>query len=170
MPRSRRRAIWETENGPDRDDEVNRLRGGANYGWPEVTGDDGPGGFEDPVAVFGRTVALTGCVWIGGTLVVGSFNDDVVRTIDPATGEAATVATFDAGVTDLQLGPDGLLYVATARSIWRLDLSATEPGPSAPPDGARPDRGWLAIGAAILLALALVWRVRAGRGLRSSDA
>ena len=30
--------LWETENGPDVDDEVNRIERGGNYGWPLVTG------------------------------------------------------------------------------------------------------------------------------------
>ena len=33
--------LWETENGPDVDDEVNLIRAGANYGWPMVTGKAG---------------------------------------------------------------------------------------------------------------------------------
>ena len=30
--------VWETENGPTSDDEVNLLRPGGNYGWPDVIG------------------------------------------------------------------------------------------------------------------------------------
>ncbi|MGZ4132710.1 MAG: PQQ-dependent sugar dehydrogenase, partial [Actinomycetota bacterium] len=77
--------IWETENGPDVNDEVNRLVAGADYGWPIVTGDSG-GRFQDPVAVFHDTVALTGCAWWRGGLYVGSYNDGLVRRIDTATG------------------------------------------------------------------------------------
>lgn len=30
--------IWETEHGPDSDDEMNRILRGRNYGWPDVNG------------------------------------------------------------------------------------------------------------------------------------
>src|SRR4051812_38328167 len=34
-------SLWETENGPDSWDEVNRIRAGENHGWPDQLG---PGG------------------------------------------------------------------------------------------------------------------------------
>jgi quinoprotein glucose dehydrogenase len=162
--------IWETENGPDRDDEVNRLEEGANYGWPLVTGSDGDGQLVDPVAVFPDTVALTGCAWRDGVLYVGSYNDGAVRTVDPGDGSVRTLGTFPGGVTDLQTGPDGDLYVASAGAIWRLGGGDHDaPGPvDAPPLGPEPGAGraWIAIGAALVLAIGLAWRVVGGRRLR----
>jgi glucose/arabinose dehydrogenase len=112
--------ILETENGPDVDDEVNVLRAGANYGWPAVTGVGHDARFVDPVVVFPRTVALTGCAAWNGGLYVGSFNDGLVRAIDPGTGSAEIAARLSSGVTDLAVGPDGRLYVATADGISTL--------------------------------------------------
>lgn len=153
--------IWETENGPDRDDEVNRLQPGANHGWPTVTGADGDGRYVDPVAVFPRPVALTGCAWWDGDLFVGSYIDGAIRRIDPVTGERFQVGAFGDGVTDLQVGPDGALYVATSSAIWRLRPGEAPPTMPAPADGR--DRGWIAIAAAVVIAAALVVRWRAGR-------
>ncbi|MEX0983588.1 MAG: PQQ-dependent sugar dehydrogenase [Actinomycetota bacterium] len=161
--------IWETENGPDRDDEVNRLEAGANYGWPVLTGAGGDGRYADPVSVFPRTVALTGCAWLAGTLYIGSFTDGGIRSLDPVTGSTDDVARFDAGVTDLQAGPDGRLYVATAEQIWRF-TPGDDPAPGMVNGSLRPpdrDRGWIAVVAAAVLVLGLLWRVRAGRRLRS---
>ncbi len=68
--------MWSVEHGPDRDDEVNRLVGGGNYGWDPV-----PGYNESvPMTEFslpGRqrgarwssgypTVATSGAVWVRG--------------------------------------------------------------------------------------------------------
>jgi glucose/arabinose dehydrogenase len=165
--------IWETENGPDRDDEVNRLEAGGNYGWPVVLGPDGDGRFVDPVAVLPDPVALTGCAWWDGSLYVGSYNDGRVRRVDVGSGDMAVFARFGAGVTDLQVGPDGWLYVATANAIWRIapGTEATD-GPGEEIDEATsiPARTWVALGAAVVLAVALVVRIAAGRRLRRAAA
>lgn len=158
--------IWETENGPDKNDEVNRLVAGADYGWPLVTGDSG-GRFRDPVAVFHDTVALTGCAWWRGHLFVGSYNDGLVRRIDTTTGEATPVARFPSGVIDLEVGPDGDLYVAAADGIYRLDPAASTASiaPSATGNGASA-RTWIAVLAVVALAFGLGLRAWGGRQLR----
>ena len=166
--------IWETENGPGSDDEVNRLEAGGNYGWPVLTGSDGDGQYVDPVTVFEDTIAITGCAWLGGVLYVGSYNDGAVRIVDPADGEVRGFGTFGAGVTDLQAGPDGALYVATADAIWRLGRAGdAAPGMPAEPPPLPPEPGdarrWIAIAAAAALAVGLGWRLLAGRRLRASS-
>jgi glucose/arabinose dehydrogenase len=49
-------AIWETENGPADDDEINILKPGANYGWPLVGfGRDYSGDFIGGVGAIGES-------------------------------------------------------------------------------------------------------------------
>ena len=178
-------ALWETENGPDVNDEVNLIEPGANYGWPIVTGRAGDERFIDPTAVFERPIALTGCAVVGSDLWFGSFDGRLWRMQARARGggKPAEVATFPAGVTDVVLGPDGLLYVATVDAIWTVDPdrdatttspAPTEPAaPSASPQGPaiEPREGaawqpWVAATAIVVLAGALVARFVAGRRLR----
>lgn len=172
--------LWATENGPDVDDEVNRLDAGANYGWPEVTGDSG-GRFADPVVVFPDTVALTGCAWWQGALLVGSWNDGRIRRIDTTRGTATELFGFPTGVTDVLVGPDDALYVATADAIWRIGAAPpVNPTPAPTPASVGPDpmpsprddgserTGWIALVAAVILAGGLVARFAAGRTLRSA--
>jgi quinoprotein glucose dehydrogenase len=163
---------WITENGPDRDDEVNRLEAGGNYGWPEALGDEGDEPFIRPIAVWEDPVAVTGCAWWEGDLFAGAHNDGRVYRVDPASGETQIFARFGAGVTDLQVGPDGWLYVSTDDAIWRLAPGARPAdGPGEPIDDAGiPARTWVAVGAALVLAVALVVRVIAGRRLRDDGA
>jgi len=47
--------MWSTEFGPDRDDELNLVRRGGNYGWPEVTGAADDGRFTPAVHVWPST-------------------------------------------------------------------------------------------------------------------
>lgn len=173
--------LWETENGPDRDDEVNLVEAGGNYGWPAATGRAGDDRFIDPVAVFREPIALTGCAVVGDALWFGSFDGRLWRM--PTTGGSPEeVASFPTGVTDLSFGDDGRLYVATADSIWTIDLraeqSASPPAPT-PGDAAEtsprpatqdPDdaagRRWIAAAAIAVLVGALGVRFVAGRRSR----
>jgi glucose/arabinose dehydrogenase len=181
--------LWETENGPDVDDEVNVLRAGRNYGWPEVTGDSG-GRFEDPVAIFPSPEALTGCaVWRGDLWFGAAITGVVYRMPVDRRGVAPELAeAFDAPVIDVVVGPDEGLYVATSSAI--VHLAGDEPAPTrsaSPTDAAgptqeptdappvvMPERGGsddgasaaVPVVAAVILAAALWVRLRAGRALR----
>lgn len=156
--------LWETENGPDRDDELNLIERGGNYGWPEVTGRAGDDAFVDPIAVFPDTVALTGCAVVDGTVYAGSFNDGTLYRLpaaDRSSGPMQAFAAFGGGITDVAAGPDGWLYVATSDAIWTLSPF----GPSSPPDDGHA-RSWIAVAAAAVLAAGLGLRLAAGRRLR----
>ena len=158
--------LWATENGPDRDDEVNLVEEGGNYGWPVVTGLAGDQRFVDPVAVFREPVAVTGCAVLDGAVWFGSFDGRVWRL--HASTSPVEVARFASGVTDVALGPDGLLYIATADAISTIDpstLRAPEAGDGAASTRGR-WRGWVAAAAGVVLAGALVVRFLAGRRLR----
>ena len=178
--------LWETENGPDRDDELNLIGRGGNYGWPDVTGRSGDDRFVDPVAVFPDTVAVTGCAIVGGTVYAGAFKDGVLYALptrDRASGSMRSFVSFGGGITDLATGPDGRLYVATSDAIWTVEpigsgtavgptSAAGAPatgGPAAPAgdDGAGGGRPWIAAIAAVVLAIGLGLRFAAGRRLRA---
>ena len=158
--------LWATENGPDRDDEVNLIEEGGNYGWPVVTGRADDQRFVDPVAVFGEPVAVTGCAVLDGAVWLGSFDGRVWRLRVPA--RPFEVARFASGVTDVALGPDGLLYVATTDAIATIDPSTLDT-PATGDDAASTGdgwRGWATAAGGVALAGALVVRFLAGRRLR----
>jgi glucose/arabinose dehydrogenase len=80
--------LWETENGPEGGDEVNIIRAGMNYGWPEVTFGraykfDADGkrsglpppsvqprsaapGMQEPVSVYRPSIAISGMTFYTG--------------------------------------------------------------------------------------------------------
>lgn len=164
--------VWETENGPTSDDEVNRIESGANYGWPDQLGPGGLSlGFVDPVLDYPEEIVPTGCAVWEGTLYFGAW-DGIVRSLrlppaDPARDEA--IADLGKGITDLAVGPDGALYVATVDTIYRMGAPPTGSIPTpgaAPSDDGGHSTPWIALGF-VALAIVGLGAARLARGRRS---
>ena len=47
--------LWETENGPGDNDEINRIVAGGNYGWPTVGGIANNPNFRNPILAYAPT-------------------------------------------------------------------------------------------------------------------
>lgn len=144
-------ALWETENGPSAHDEVNLVVPGANYGWPEVMGPAGDERFVDPAIDFPEIVVPTGCAFyphahLGrgseGALFFGDFNGTLhrarIRGGRTAVRRHAPYLEGLGGITDVAVGPDERLYVATSDRILRLPARISEPAPTTPAPGPSP--------------------------------
>ena len=70
--------LWATELGPDRDDEVNLIQPGANYGWPQVTGAPHREGLVDASYVWASTAdaSPSGMSIIGDTAYVAALRGE----------------------------------------------------------------------------------------------
>ncbi len=118
--------MFVTENGPECDDEINRIEPGGNYGWrPESSCGDPHDGFEPPLWRFPDTIALTGIAFHQGDMFVCAWNNFGFLRVEGSDGtfrELTGVETWD-GVscqTDVTPGPDGALYVSNRESIRRV--------------------------------------------------
>lgn len=133
--------IWASEHGARGGDELNLLKSGTNYGWPEVTFSIeywGPkisdethrDGMADPTHVWTPCIAPSGLLFYTGDripawkgkLLAGGL---VLQQIRVLTLEGTTVAedrTLDIGsrVRDVRQGPDGFVYVLTDEKNGRL--------------------------------------------------
>ena len=127
---------YSVEHGPDRDDEVNRLVPGGNYGWNPVPGyneavpmtdlDEYPAAVPAVWSSGAPTIAPSGATFVRGTqwkgwdraLVMAVLKGQQVRVLRLAPG-GATVDQEYTAVTDrgrLRVavqGPDGRLYLVT---------------------------------------------------------
>jgi aldose sugar dehydrogenase len=118
--------LWETENGPDRDDEVNRIVAGGNYGWPDQLGRGGGPEFVDPELVYPDPVVPTGCSVSpdGTSLFFGDFGGVVHRAeLAPPGYERVSrdeeFATVPGGIVDVAVAPDRSVWLATPDTLWR---------------------------------------------------
>ena len=125
--------VWEQEHG----DEVNRLRPGANYGWPYV-GVGGQGGGEpignpppgvrltEPEVALNPAPGTHGLMfytgdrfpeWQGDLFVSGTRTQSSLRIDFDDEGPAGTreflFTDWGQRVRDVRQGPDGLIYLTT---------------------------------------------------------
>lgn len=140
------RSIWLHEHGPRGGDELNKLKPGANFGWPAITyGIDYSGaiisdkthapGMEQPVIHWTPSIAPSGMAFYEGdkfpawkgSLFIGALAKRHLRRLtmkgDKVLGEELLLEGM-ARFRDVRQSLDGHLYVLTDKSdgqLLRLD-------------------------------------------------
>lgn len=150
--------LWDTENGPDRYDEINRAERGMNSGWIAIQGPDSrdaqnapndlnmlPGAvYRDPVLSFAGPIGITSIQFLHGSSWGSTYNDAVLigendnqrlrlfrlnaardgfalsglladQVLDPGDPLFVFGNGFNV-TTDIQIGLDGAVYIATLGS------------------------------------------------------
>lgn len=123
--------MWASELGQNTRDELNRIRPGRNYGWPEVEGGDGDGPYTDPLVTWstdecspsGIAVAR-GRAWVGALRGRSLWS---VRLSGPKAGRKVRHFEGDYGrIRTVQKAPDGSLWITTSNRDGRGDPSAND--------------------------------------------
>ena len=136
-------ALWETENGPECNDEVNLIAAGDNYGWgpnetctgtsPANTNQDGPNPVL-PKMFYGNTIGITGIAFCdgcglghrseGAAFTGAVTNGDVTRVLFNGARDAIAghSVVYDHGGSTLsfEVGPGGRIYFSDFGGIYRL--------------------------------------------------
>ena len=135
--------IWVHEHGPQGGDEINRLVGGANYGWPVVTfgrsyaglpiGEgSAKAGMTPPLHHWTPSIAPSGMAFYDGdafprwrgNLFVGSLKFRyLARLVLDGTrvvSEERLIERDFGRVRDVRQGPDGLIYILTDEDDGQL--------------------------------------------------
>jgi glucose/arabinose dehydrogenase len=136
-------ALWETENGPECNDEINRIVAGDNYGWgpnetcsgssPGNTNQDGPSPVL-PELFYEDTIGITGIAFCDGcglghrsegAAFTGAVNNgDVTRILFNAQRNAiashSVVYHHDGSTLSYEVGPGGRIYFSDFDGINRL--------------------------------------------------
>lgn len=146
IKRPGRSELWSVEHGPQRDDEVNLVWSGRNYGWSPTPGYNESRPMTDrrryPAAVAAKwrsgapTVATSGGAFLSGSrwgswngrLAVAMLKGQGIRLFTVTSGNritgAQTVLRGYGRIRSVQPGPDGALYFTTSNgsndAIYRV--------------------------------------------------
>jgi glucose/arabinose dehydrogenase len=120
----RRGRLWASEFGQNALDEVNLIRRGRNYGWPEVEGRGGGGRFTDPLVTWSTAEASpSGAAIIGSTLYVAALRGECVWRIPLDGASAGRPSRILAGrygrIRTVAAAPDGTLWVSSSNGDGR---------------------------------------------------
>jgi aldose sugar dehydrogenase len=136
--------LWETENGPECNDELNRIVKGGNFAWgpnencngqsPQDTNNSGPSPRHLPLRWYTPTIAPTGIVFchqcgLGsgseGRMFFGAYNTHEIRRLTLTSNRLGIVSqsvvfTNTSGILSMEHGPHGALYFSDGSGIFRL--------------------------------------------------
>ncbi|MBL8160429.1 MAG: PQQ-dependent sugar dehydrogenase [Anaerolineae bacterium] len=133
--------LYGTENGPDCDDEINRIVMGGNYGWTQDVKCDDPIGIRQagglpPLISWTPTVAPTGimfytgeafpgwqgqlfyCTWKENELRRARLNED--HTAFDGEPKLVSAPYGQHCQIELAQGPDGFIYITNIFGMYRL--------------------------------------------------
>jgi glucose/arabinose dehydrogenase len=125
--------LWETEHGPLGGDELNLIKAGENYGWPEISyGKHYNGqilteythkeGMLQPILYWKPSIAVCGLDFYSGNkfpkwnnrLLVGALKYEEVRLLqieDQRVVHEQVIVKNMGRVRDVETSPDGTIYI-----------------------------------------------------------
>jgi len=131
--------LWESEMGPRGGDEINLIKPGKNYGWPEATfgkeywgpsiGVPSKDGMEAPIAYWVPSISPSGIAFYSGSaiphwknnLFIGTLSGTHLRrlVLDGSKVKEQEILLKDLGerIRAVRTGPDGYLYFSTDSGI-----------------------------------------------------
>ena len=149
---------WLNEHGARGGDEVNVVRPGVNYGWPVITyGIDYSGapigegthkeGMAQPIHYWVPSIAPSGMAFYDGEafpewrgdLFVGALKAELLVRLEldgeRVVAEERLLEARSGRIRDVEVGPDGYLYLLTDESdggLYRLEPAARRPSRAEP--------------------------------------
>jgi glucose/arabinose dehydrogenase len=117
--------LYITENGTNRDDEINLIQKGKNYGWPIVLGINNDKRFENPIKTYTPNIAPTNATFYKDWLLFGTWNTGEIialRIRNKKVIDEKVIYRHKNGITDVKFFPDGYLYFVSKDGIYRAGV------------------------------------------------
>ncbi|MFF4988782.1 PQQ-dependent sugar dehydrogenase [Streptosporangium saharense] len=119
-----RGTMYASEFGQDTWDELNVIKAGANYGWPEVEGIANRRGFTDPVQQWRPAEASpSGIAITKGSIYIANLRGQMLRQVplDRLSTSTERLVREYGRLRDAVVAPDGSLWVLTNNTDGRGD-------------------------------------------------
>ncbi|WP_181347647.1 sorbosone dehydrogenase family protein [Thalassobacillus sp. CUG 92003] len=105
--------LYASEHGSTNHDEVNQIKAGANYGWPEIEGDEEAADMETPLYQTGNdTWAPSGMTSQNNTLYVAALRGEAIYQLPLDDSEPERIVEDYGRIRDVEW-IDGALYFIT---------------------------------------------------------
>lgn len=121
--------LYISEEGPDKNDEINIIEKGGNYGWPMVTGIVNNPNYIDPIKTYTPTITPTQNVFVGKDLYFSSFNEGTVHKLtlggdsyNQVLGDEIVFKSKPFGLVGAFYGPDKYFYATSSNQILKFSL------------------------------------------------
>jgi glucose/arabinose dehydrogenase len=115
-------AMYASEFGQNTWDELNQIKAGANYGWPDVEGKAGNSKYTDPLQQWPTSDASpSGIAVSGANIYIANLRGERLRKVPlAATGTSSEFYVREYGrLRDVVVAPDGRLYLLTNNTDGR---------------------------------------------------
>lgn len=116
--------LYITENGTHRDDEINIIEKGKNYGWPTVLGYSNDKRFVNPIKTYTPNIAPTNATFYKDWFIFGAWNTGQIIALkikERAVIKEKVLYKHDSGITDVKF-KDGYLYLLSKNGIYRAKI------------------------------------------------
>jgi len=118
-------SLYVTETGPSKNDEINLIIKGKNYGWPEQQC-SGDGDFVNAIMCYDPEIEPGGIVFYSGDklefkndMIMASMKPEKLDRLKITDGEVEYQKSILSGlgrIRDVNEGPDGYLYLITSNT------------------------------------------------------
>ena len=117
--------MYATEAGPSKNDEINLIRAGTNYGWPDVQCFSDNENFENPLKCFDPGIEPGGIIFYSGDklelenqMVLASQKSTILFKvqIDENDIDLDTIMSGIGRIRDVAQSDDGYIYIITSNT------------------------------------------------------
>ncbi len=119
--------LWATEFGDKEADELNLIRRGGNYGWPDVEGRSSDNHFVNPKATWSPTSSCSpaGLAITRSTAFIGALQGKCLFSVPLDGTDAGRPKAHFSGdygrIRNVTVAPDGALWMTTSNTDGRVD-------------------------------------------------
>ncbi len=117
--------LYETEEGPTKNDEINLIQGGQNYGWPQQECSDSKKS-QTNLVCYNISLEPSGIVYyksgkldLKNSLVMATLRGNILSQLSIQSSNVTSQRIILDGIgriRDVGLGPDGYLYILTSNT------------------------------------------------------